>query len=246
MSTPAQRWRRTASVPPAALRPGATRSRQARLAAAALNGSVVVLDNAKRIALSSATGLLALSSVALGTYAGFSAQVSNPGNTFATGSVAVEAYVGAPDSPVGGAFGFGAISDLLPGEQIVRFLDIENTGTLPLRVDMTSSAAASSLLDTNVTDGIRLEIKRCAGAAWTAVDSCPLPGVATTIYASGRVAPLLDPADNDAVVSLGTVEPGAASAARYQLRATLPASATALTAQSSTLQFTWTASNTTS
>jgi hypothetical protein len=265
MPAAGQRWSRVASAPPGALRRGGRRSRRARVAAAALNGSVLVLANARRLALSSATGLLALSSVALGTYAGFSAQVSNPGNTFATGSVAISATVGSPSvgdavHPVGGTFGFGTISDLLPGEPIVRYLDIENTGTLPVAIAMTSApvtgtaGASGSQLNADASNGLKLEIKRCSGAAWTAPDACPTFNGSSTLYdgtgtgssVGGPIAPLVDPADSDAVVSLGTVYPGAANSGHYQLRATLESTATSLTSQSSTLQFTWTASNTTS
>ena len=50
MSTPdaGQRWRRVASAPPAVLRRERKRSSRARVAAAALNGSVVVLANASK------------------------------------------------------------------------------------------------------------------------------------------------------------------------------------------------------
>jgi hypothetical protein len=240
-----QGWCRVASVPPALLRPARRRSRRSRLTAAALNGSVALLGNAKRLALSSATGLLALSSVALGTYAGFSAQVSNPGNTFATGSVKIDAYVGSPDTPAGTSnnFGFGTVSDLLPGEPIVKYLDIENIGTLPVTIAMSSTVTGGgSSLDSDATNGLKLEIKRCTGAAWSAQDTCT-GGTASTLYNNGRVAPLLDPSDNDNFVSLGTVQPGAADTAHYQLRVTLPDTATGLVGQSSTLQFTWTASS---
>ena len=251
MNVPAagQGWCRIASAPPALLRQK-RRSHRARLAAAALNGSVLLLDNAQRLALSSATGLLALSSVALGTYAGFSAQVSNPGNTFATGSVKIDAYVGAPNSPAGtgNTFGFGQINDLLPGEPIVRFLDIENIGTLPVAIAMTSdpvsgtAGVTGSVLNTDSSNGLKLEIKRCLTSAWSATDTCASPEM---LYDDGRVAPLLDPTDSDAVVSLGTVE--AAAVAHYQLRVTMPDTTTSrtFTSQSSTIQFTWTASNTT-
>jgi hypothetical protein len=139
----------------------------------------------------------------------------------------------------------------LPGEPIVRFLDIENTGTLPVAIAMTSApvtgtaGATGSLLNTDTTNGLKLEIKRCTSGAWSAQDTCA-GGSASTLYANGRVAPLLDPADNDASVSLGIVQPGGANAGHYQLRVTLPDTATGLTAQFSQLQFTWTASNTTS
>lgn len=255
MTTPAagQRWCWVASAPPALLSQKRY-SPRARLGAAALNGGVVVLDNAKRLALSSATGLLALSSVALGTYAGFSAQVSNPGDTFATGSVKIDAYVGSPNTPsgTGNTFGFGQIDDLLPGEPIVRFLDIENTGTLPVAIAMTSNPVSGtagvtgSSLNIDQSNGLKLEVKRCTTGPWTAPDTCT-GGSGSALHTGIPIAPFVDPADLDDTLSLGIVQPGAVNTGRYQLRVTMPDTTTSrtFTSQTSTIQFTWTASNTT-
>jgi spore coat-associated protein N len=209
-------------------------SAQSRLAAAALNATVALLDNARRLAMTSATGVLALSSVALGTYAGFSAYTSGPGNTFSLGTVQMTTTLGAPSGA--GAFSFGTFADMVPGESVTRFLDVANTGTLDFTYVMSSAATASSALNTDVTNGLQLEIKQCS-LAWTGVDSCGAGGTVSTLY-TGRLAPLAGQP-----VSLGTVSAGGGTA-HLQLKVTLPGTATALSGLSSTLELTWTATNT--
>jgi spore coat-associated protein N len=230
-----QRWQRTASAPPLLVRPARRRSLRSRLTARALNASLTLACNAHRVAYSSASGLLALTSVALGTYAGFSAQVTTPGNTFATGSLAMSTALGAPMGP--GAFTFGTVSDILPGESIVRFLDISNDGTLAFSVQMTSAATAGSALDTDATNGLQLEIKQCS-QAWSAADVCSGGGTVSTVRASGPIA--------TSPIALGTVPATAANVAHLQLKVSLPTSAAGaggLTGQTSTLQLTLTATN---
>jgi hypothetical protein len=155
------------------------------LAAAALNGAITLLDNARRLAMTSATGVLALCSVALGTYAGFSAYTTNPGNTFSLGTVQMTTALGAPSGA--GAFTFGTFADMVPGESVAKFLDVSNTGTLDFSYTMASAATASSALDTDATNGLQLEIKQCS-LAWTATDSCTAGGAVSTLY-TGRLAP---------------------------------------------------------
>ena len=208
------------------------RSRRARLGAAALNGSALALNNARRLLFSSLSGLLALSSVALGTYAGFSATTSGPGNTFSTGSVALVAELGAASGS--GAFTFGTLADMVPGETTVKFLDVTKTGTLDFALTAEATATVSSALNTDATNGLQLTVKHCT-TAWTGVDGCA--GTASTLY-SGRLAPL-----TGTPVSLGSVTAAAGGVAHLQLAVTLPSSATALNGLTSTIQFTWTANS---
>ena len=209
-----------------------TRSRRARLAAAMLNGSVKLLANARRLVLSSVTGLLALSSVSLGTYAGFSATTSGPGNTFSTGTVALVAALGGPSGT--GAFTFGTVADMVPGETVVKFLDVTKSGTLDFGLTASATATVSSALDSDPTHALQLSIKRCT-AVWTDVDGCA--GDVSTPY-SGMLAPLAG-----SPVSLGSVTAGGGSVAHLQLAVTLPSTAMALNGVTSTVQFTWTASS---
>lgn len=210
------------------------RSRRARLGGAALNAAIVLLDNARRLVLTSTTGVLALSSVALGTYAGFSAYTTSPGNTFSLGTVQMTTTLGAPSGA--GTFTFGTFADMVPGESVTRFLDVTNTGSLDFSYTMSSAATASSTLDSDATNGLQLEVKACANA-WTAVDSCGAGGAVSTLY-TGRLAPLVGQP-----VSLGTLA-GGGVVAHLQLKVTLPSTAGALSGQSSTLELTWTATNT--
>jgi hypothetical protein len=209
-----------------------TRSRRARLAAAALNGSVALLDNARRLLFSSLTGLLAISSVSLGTYAGFSATTAGPGNTFSTGSVALVAELGAPSGS--GAFTFGTLTDMVPGETTVKFLDVTRTGTLDFNLAAAASATASSALNTDATNGLQLTVKHCT-VAWSGIDGCA--GTVSTLYA-GRLAPL-----TGSPVSLGSVTAATGSVAHLQLGVALPSTATSLNGLSSTIEFTWTATS---
>jgi hypothetical protein len=209
------------------------RGHRAYLAAHLLNGGAALLGNGRRIVLSLATALLALTSVGLGTYAGFSAQTVSPGNTFSTGTLSLTTTLGNPTSS--SPFTFGTISDLVPGEAVVRFLDVTNTGSLDFTYAMASTATSSSTLDTDVTNSLQVEIKRCT-VAWSGVDSCS--GDTTTPYA-GPIAPLAG-----TPVNLGAITAGAGNVAYLQLRVRLPSTATSLTGLTSTVQFTWTATTT--
>ena len=197
-----------------------------------LNGSVTLLCNARRLLLSSMTGVLALSSVSLGTYAGFSATTSGPGNTFSTGTVALVAELGAASG--GGAFTFGTLADMVPGETTVKFLDVSKTGTLDFALTGEATATVSSALNTDATNGLQLTVKRCT-TAWTGVDGCA--GTVSTLYA-GRLAPR-----TGSPVSLGSVTAAAGDVAHLQLEVSLPSAATTLNGLTSTIQFTWTATS---
>ncbi|HEV2123226.1 MAG TPA: hypothetical protein VGW38_10690, partial [Chloroflexota bacterium] len=121
-------------------------------------------------------------------------------------------------------------------ESIVKFLDVTNTGSLDFTYVMESTATTSSSLNTDATNGLQLEIKHCT-AAWSGNDTCA-GGTASTKY-TGRLGPM-----SGSPVNLGTVTAGAGNVAHLQIRVTLPSSAGSLTGQTSTLQFTWTATNT--
>jgi hypothetical protein len=181
-----------------------------------------------RFAYAGASCLLALTSLALGTYAGFTGQTISPLNTFGTGTVQLTAKLaGTPQD-----FAFGTVSNLLPGDSIVRFLDVANAGSLDFTSAMSAEATASSALDDEPTAGLQLEIRQCS-VSWAATDVCP--GTASDLYL-GRLAPLAAGA-----LSLGAVAPGPAHTAHLQLKVTLPASSASMAGLSSTLRFAWTA-----
>lgn len=239
-----QRWRRTASSPLLLVRSPGSRSRRARINAAALNSTCLLLDNTRRVALSTATGVLALCSVALGTYAGFSAETVGPGNTFATGTVQMADSFGDPDSASRPAsFSFGTVSDLLPGESITRYLDLTNNGTLAFDLSLLPTVTVSSALDSHTTTGKRLQLQ---------VTRCPAPGAwsssggsVSCTYAQGRELLYSGQINPGTTIPLtaGKDAVGAGTVAQLELTVTLPSAATDFAGLRSTLQFQWTATN---
>ena len=79
-----------------------------------------------------------------------------------------------------------------PGDSIYRSVDLTNSGTLNLAsVTLTTSATASSLLDTDATNGLQLQILRCS-QAWTESGTSPsftysCGGTSSTVLASTSV-----------------------------------------------------------
>ncbi len=240
----APRWHRTASTP--SLVRCRRRRFRARLLASALNTTCLALDEARRIVLSGATAILALCSVALGTYAGFSAQVTAPGNTFATGTLQMSQSFGAANGG-SGSFTFGTVSDLLPGEAVYKYIDLTNDGSLAFDLSLDPSLTSGSTAldnDADTTKRLQLAVRRCPGV-WTSSGtsaslsrfSCSL---ATELLYSGQIMPgstlPLTAGSSGGPVNAGSV-------ARLELEVTLPSTATGTAGLSSTFQFTWTATN---
>ena len=64
-------------------------------------------------------------------------------------------------------------TDVAPGDTIERVVDLSNTGTLDLAsVDLTTTATVSSLLDTDATNGLQMQIDNC-DQAWTEAGTSP-------------------------------------------------------------------------
>jgi spore coat-associated protein N len=80
----------------------------------------------------------------------------------------------------------------VPGDTIQRSFDLTNTGSQNLAsVALTTTATASSLLDTDTTNGLQMVIDRCS-VAWTESGSSPAfsyscSGSTTTIITSRAV-----------------------------------------------------------
>ncbi|HEU5318484.1 MAG TPA: TasA family protein [Chloroflexota bacterium] len=206
-----------------------------------MNGASYVLDNARQVVLSAMTGVLALCSVALGTYAGFSAETVGPGNTFATGAVAMTESFGSPNGG-SGSFSFGTVLDLLPGETLAKYLDLSNTGTLDVDLSFDASlTSASSLLDSDATTSrrLQLEINRCPGT-WSSVSGSVTCSATKEQLYSGQIAP-----GTTIPLTAGTANGAVAAGAtaHLELRVTLPSAATTAVGQSSTFSFQWTATN---
>jgi hypothetical protein len=83
-------------------------------------------------------------------------------------------------------------SGLVPGDTIQRSFDLTNTGSQNLTsVALTTTATASSLLDTDTTNGLQMVVDRCS-VAWTESGSSPAfsyscSGSTTTVVTSRAV-----------------------------------------------------------
>jgi hypothetical protein len=108
---------------------------------------------------------------ALGTFATFTSSTSADQASLATGTVSIA--LGAPGPA--NRLTLGA-SSLLPGDTMQRTVDLANTGVAGSddlgSVTLTTSAAVSSLLDTDATNGLELAIDKCS-QAWTESGSSP-------------------------------------------------------------------------
>ena len=64
-------------------------------------------------------------------------------------------------------------TNVVPGDTINRVLDLISTSTDAMKtVNLTTTASASSVLDTNTTDGLQMYIRNCS-TAWTEAGSSP-------------------------------------------------------------------------
>jgi predicted ribosomally synthesized peptide with SipW-like signal peptide len=82
-------------------------------------------------------------------------------------------------------------SNIAAGDTIQRTANVKNTGSITLAsVTLTTSASPSSLLDTDVTDGLQMVIDKCS-VAWTETGGPPYTytcgGTTTSVLASAPV-----------------------------------------------------------
>ncbi|MBP0725113.1 SipW-dependent-type signal peptide-containing protein [Bacillus sp. RG28] len=87
----------------------------------------------KKIALAMGGTALAASMVAGGTFALFTSQVSNTGNTFAAGNVSIQDTTGGKVYNVNGTTGF-----LVPGDNGTSYLKVKNNGNVASWVHLAS------------------------------------------------------------------------------------------------------------
>lgn len=83
-------------------------------------------------------------------------------------------------------------SDIVPGDTIERAVDLSNTGNATLAsVALTTTAAPSTALTTDVTNGLQMLVQKCS-VAWT--ETSAVAGVAPFTYAcSGTTTTLAAP-----------------------------------------------------
>jgi spore coat-associated protein N len=174
----------------------------------------------------------AASIAGLGTYATFTSTTSQ-NHTISSGTVTIA--LGATGASTN-RLNIGA-SGLAPGDTIQRSVDLLNSGSLDLAsVTLTTTAAPSSLLDTDATNGLQMVIDKCS-VAWT--ESGPpytytCSGTPSTVLASRAVI-----GSAMALSNLGATTHGATDHLRVTL--TLPSGAgNTLQNQSSTITYAFT------
>lgn len=184
--------------------------------------------------------------LATGAVVGASAAIAGLG-TFGTFSSSTSATQAVSSGTV--AIGLGAAgtannrltvgaSNIAPGDTIQRQVALSDTGNIPLAsIGLTTTASPSSLLDTETTNGLQLQIQSCS-AAWTEAGTAPAytytcSGTATTVLASRPVI-----GSNIALPGLAALSPGGVDHLLVTL--SLPSSATnAMQNQSSTITYTF-------
>ena len=188
--------------------------------------------------LSSVALLGALAAIAgLGTYATFTSTTSASASALATGNVAIGlGTVGPANRLTLGASG------LLPGDTMQRAIDLTNTGLASsdnlASVQLTTTAAPSSLLDTDVTNGLQMVIDSCSNA-WT--ESGVSPAFTYTCTGTTKSVLATHPVigANMPLLNLASLAPTLTDHLKVTL--TLPATApNTLQALSSTLTYTFT------
>ena len=141
----------------------------------------------QKLLLSAAVIGAAASFGSLSTFASLTSSTS-VSNTPATGTVTIAlGSTGASTNRLN----LGA-TDLAPGDTMQRSFDLTNSGTINLAsVTLTTTASPSSLLDTDATNGLQINIDRCS-VAWTESGSSPAytytcGGSTSTVLASRAV-----------------------------------------------------------
>jgi len=184
-----------------------------------------------RVLFSLLLALLALMLVGLGAYATFTSTTSQS-HSVATGTVTIA--LGATGASTN-RLNVNA-SGVAPGDTMQRSFDLIDQGSLNLAsITLTTTATASSLLDTDATNGLQMVIDRCS-VAWTEAGTAPAytytcSGTTSSVLASRAVI-----GSNLALSNLGALTAGATDHLRMTL--TLPASAdNTFQNLTSTLQF---------
>jgi len=174
----------------------------------------------------------AASIAGLGTYATFTSTTSQS-HTISTGTVTIA--LGATGASTN-RLNIGA-SGVAPGDTIQRSVDLINQGSLDLAsVTLTTTAAPSSLLDTDATNGLQMVIDKCS-VAWTEAGppyTYTCGGTTSSVLASRAVI-----GSNLALSNLGSTTAGATDHLRVTL--TLPSGAdNTFQNQSSTISYAFT------
>ncbi len=154
----------------------------------------------------------------LGTYASFTSTANVAQGSIGSGAVTIAiSGAGATNRLTLGATG------IVPGDTLQRAVDLQDTGDTALAsIALTTTASPSSLLDTDVANGLQLVVDRCT-QAWTESGTTPAftytcGGTTSIVLASQPVI-----GSNLALSNLTTTTPGTTDHLRVTL--TFPASA---------------------
>ena len=188
----------------------------------------------RKLLVSLAIVAAAASIAGLGTFATFTSSTS-ASQSVSSGTVTIA--LGATGASTN-RLTVGA-SNIAPGDTIQRSVDLINSGSIDLSgITLTTSATASSLLDTDATNGLQMVIDRCSNA-WTEGGVAPAytytcSGATSTVLASRAVI-----GSNLTLSNLTALTNGVTDHLRVTL--TFPSAApNSFQNQSSTIQYTFT------
>lgn len=122
----------------------------------------------------------------LGTFGSFTSTTS-ANESASTGTVVIGLAADGTDNRLS-----VAATGLVPGDTVQRVVKLNNTGSQNLAgVTLTTAATASSLLDTDATNGLQLKLESCS-TAWTEAGTTPAytyacSGTTRTVLASRAV-----------------------------------------------------------
>ena len=188
----------------------------------------------RKLLVSLAIVAAAASIAGLGTFATFTSSTSaSQSVSSGTVTIALGATGAATNRLTVGA------SNIAPGDTIQRSVDLINSGSIDLSgITLTTSATASSLLDTDATNGLQMVIDRCSNA-WTEGGTAPAytytcSGATSSVLASRAVV-----GSNLTLSSLAALTNGVTDHLRVTL--SFPSAApNSFQNQSSTIQYTFT------
>ncbi|HYX84163.1 MAG TPA: TasA family protein [Gaiellales bacterium] len=188
----------------------------------------------RKLLVSLAVIAAAASIAGLGTYATFTSSTS-ASQSVSSGTVTIA--LGATGASTN-RLTVGA-SNIAPGDSIQRSVDLINQGSIDLAsITLTTSATASSLLDTDAADGLQMVIDKCS-VPWTEGGTAPAytytcSGTISTVLASRAVI-----GSNLSLSNLGSLTNGTTDHLRVTL--SFPSAApNSFQNQSSTIQYTFT------
>jgi hypothetical protein len=124
----------------------------------------------------------------LGTFGTFTDSTTPVATTVQTGTLDINLNV-----PNGGVAIPVTTSNFVPGDSITRAVTLSNDGSTDLSsVTLTSTATASSILTTDLTNGLQLSVKGCS-VPWTRGGPASAPtytcsGATSTLYSGSAVA----------------------------------------------------------